>query len=171
MLFSEATISVEIENESGRFLVRGIADWGLGYEPTGSEGALLSAIEVKKYPEFSKSEFQLVAYLAILRENRRANKINSITQGFYSDGLRFAFVHITEDGIVKSSEIFDVRTPKGLKYIFSFIVSITETAMKSTPTTTPTEPGLQRYRDVSEPRDEVWTKICALIDESVLCSF
>lgn len=80
-------------------------------------------------------------------------------------------VHITEDGIVKSSEIFDVRTPKGLKYIFSFIVSITETAMKSTPTTTPTEPGLQRYREVSEPRDEVWTKICALIDESVLCSF
>lgn len=129
---------------------------------------MLSAVEAKKYPEFSKGEFQLVAYLAILRENRkRANKINSMTQGFYSDGLRFAFVHIAEDGIVKSSGIFDVRAPKGLKYIFSFIVSMMETAMKSTPTTTPIKPGLQRDREVSEFEDEVWTKVYALIDESV----
>lgn len=68
-------------------------------------------------------------------ESETANKINSMTQGFYIDGLRFAFVHITEDDIFKSSEIFDVRAPKGLKYIFSFIVSMMETAMKSMPTT------------------------------------
>ena len=168
MLFPEVTMSVEIENESGQFLVSGRADWALGYGSTGNEGALLSAIEAKRYPEFSKGGFQVVAYLAILRENRkRANEINSITQGFYSDGLRFSFVHITEDGIVKSSEIFDVRVPKGLKYIFSFIVSMMETAMKSTPITTPTKPGLQRDREVSEFQDEVWTRVYALIDESV----
>lgn len=161
-------MSVEIENESGRFLVSGRADWALGYESTGNEDALLSAIEAKKYSEFSEGECQLVAYLAIMRENRkRANKINSITQGFYSDGLRFGFVHITEDGIVKISGTFDVRLPGGLKYIFSFIVSMMETAMKSTPTTTPTKPGLQRVREVSDSQDEVWTKIYALIDESV----
>ena len=161
-------MSVEIENESGRFLVSGRADWALGYGSTGNEGALLSAIERKKYSEFSKGECQLVAYLAIMRENwKRANKINAITQGFYSDGLRFAFVHITEDGIVELSGTFDVRLPGGLKYIFSFIVSMMETATKSTPTTTPTKPGLQRAREVSDIQDEVWTKIYALIDESV----
>lgn len=74
---------------------------------TGNEGSLLSAIEAKKYSDFSKGECQLVAYLAIMRENRkRAKKINSITQGFYSDGLRFAFVHISEDGTVKISGTF-----------------------------------------------------------------
>ena len=161
-------MSVEIENKSGGFLVSGRADWALEYESTGNKGALLSAIETKKYPEFSKGEFQLVAHLAILRENRkRANKINSITQGFYSDGLRYAFVHITEDGIVKSSRICDIRVPKELRYIFSFIVSMMETAMKTTPTTTPTKPGLQQDREVSEFQDEVWTEIYALIDESV----
>ena len=61
MLFPEATMSVEIENESGRFLVSGREDWALGDGSTGNEGALLSAIEAKRYPEFSKGEFQLVA--------------------------------------------------------------------------------------------------------------
>ena len=168
MLFPEATMSVEIENESGRFLVSGRADWALGYVSTGNEGALLSAIEAKKSSDFSKGEYQLVAYLAIMRENRkRAKKINSTTQGFYSDGQRFAFVHITEDGTVKISGTFDIRLPGALKYVFSFIISMMETAMKSTPTTTPTKPGLQRVREVSNFQDEVWTKIYALIDESV----
>lgn len=168
MLFPEATMSVEIENESGRFLVSGRADWALGYVSTGNEGALLSAIEAKKISDFGKGEYQLVAYLAIMRENRkRAKKINSTTQGFYSDGQRFAFVHITEDGTVKISGTFDIRLPGALKYVFSFIISMMETAMKSTLTTTPTKPGLQRVREVSNFQDEGWTKIYALIDESV----
>lgn len=128
-LFPEATVSIEIENESGWFLVSGRADWALGYESTGSEGALLCAIEAKKFTEFSEGELQLVAYLAILRENRkRANKMNSVTQGFYSDGIRFCFIHIAEDGTIKSSEIFNIRSEKGLKSVFSFIVSMMEPA-------------------------------------------
>lgn len=39
--------------------------------------------------------------------------------------------------------------------------------MKSRPITIPTKPGLQRDREVSDIQDEVWAKICALIDESV----
>ena len=39
--------------------------------------------------------------------------------------------------------------------------------MKSTLTTTPTKPGLQPLREVSDFQDEVWTKIYALIDKSV----
>lgn len=84
ILFPEATVSVEIENELGWFLVsgeRGTGQWA-SYESTGKLGALICAISAKRVTEFSKGEFQLIAYLAILRENRkRANKIYSVTQG------------------------------------------------------------------------------------------
>ncbi len=76
-------MSVEIENELGWFLVSGerTGQWA-SYESTGNLGALICAISAKRVTEFSKGEFQLIAYLAILRENRkRANKIYSVTQG------------------------------------------------------------------------------------------
>lgn len=83
ILFPEATVSVEIENELGWFLVSAerTGQWA-SYESTGNLGALICAISAKRVTEFSKGEFQLIAYLAILRENRkRANKIYSVTQG------------------------------------------------------------------------------------------
>lgn len=69
--------------------------------------------------------------------------------GFYSNSQRFAFVYITKDGTIKISKTFDIRLPGVLKYVFSFIISIIETAMKSMPTTTLTKPGLQQIREVS----------------------
>jgi hypothetical protein len=93
---------------NGKILATGRADWALGYSTTGDEGASLIAIEAKQGSEFSKGEPQLIAYLAILRENRRrAGETNIITQGFYSDGTRFAFIFITEEGFIHKSVIFD----------------------------------------------------------------
>ena len=103
-LFPESSLSVEMPNKlvpNGKILVTGRADWALGYSTAGDEGTLLIAIEAKQRSEFSKGEAQLIAYLAILRENRlRARKTNIITQGFYSDGSRFAFICITADGTI-----------------------------------------------------------------------
>lgn len=123
------------------FLITGRADWAMGYKAMGDEGSLLNAIEVKQRSEFSKGEAQLTANLAILRENRRrAKKVNHRTQGFYSDGTRFCFLCITEEGIVRSSRIFVIE--KGdLKVVFSYITNMMEIAMKMTPTVTPTQPG------------------------------
>jgi hypothetical protein len=74
-LFPESSLSVQMHKKNGEFLVTGRADWALGYSNAGDEGALLVAIEAKQRSEFSKGEAQLIAYLAILRENRlRAGK-------------------------------------------------------------------------------------------------
>lgn len=169
IIFPEAVMSVEIENRSGRFLFSGRADWALGYRSTGNEGALLSAIGEKQQAEFGKGENQLLAYLAIIRENRkRVKKIDSVTQGFYSDGFRFGFIHITEAGTIMKSSIFDIASKEGRQMVFRFIVSMIETALKSTPITTPTKPGQQQDREVNSLHDEIWSKVYASTEESVL---
>lgn len=171
-LFTETTLSVEIGNNSvpnGKIIVTGRADWTLGYNNPGDEGTLFVAMEAKQRSEFSKGEAQLIAYLAILRENRlRARKTNTTTQGFYSDGTRFVFVCIKADGVIEESDTFDIGRTGGLKMVFSFIISMMETAMKSTPNTTPTKPGLQREKEINHFKDEVWSKVYKPANESVV---
>lgn len=174
-LFPETSLSVKMHNKlvpNGRILVTSRADWALGYSTAGDEGTLLIAIEAKQRSEFSKGEAQLIAYLAILRENRlRARKTNIITQGFYSDGSRFAFICITADGSIERSPIFEIEFEKDLKMVFNFIVTMMETAMKSTPNATPTKPGKLREKEINHFEDEVWSKVYAQMDASiVICS-
>lgn len=151
-----------------KFLVSGRADWVLGYSPQPEDGALLVALEAKERSEFSSGESQLIAHLSILRENRRkAGKTNIITQGFYSDGHRFAFVYITEDGTVEQFPTFDVGIEGGLSLVFSFIVAMLETALKSTPIATPTKTGKQQDEEIKDFKDEVWSKYYKLMDASL----
>jgi hypothetical protein len=143
----------------------------LGYSSAGDKGTLLVAMEAKQRSEFSKGEAQLIAYLAILREHRlRAKKTNIITQGFYSDGRRFAFICITADGIIQKSAIFEINFARDLKMVFNFIASMMESALKSTPNTTPTKPGQLQEKEVNHYKDEVWSKVYALVEESLMCS-
>ena len=123
----------------------------MGYRSKDEDGALLVALEAKQRSEFSSGESQLIAYLAILRENRRkAGKTNIITQGLYSDGVRFAFVYIDNDGTIVQSPTWDIEAEGGLSMVFSFIVAMLETALKSTPTATPTKPGKQQDKKIQD---------------------
>ena len=171
-LFPEASLSVEMRNKSvpdGKFLVTGRADWALGYGKAGDEGTLPIAIEARQRSEFSKGETQLIAYLAILRENRlRAKKTNIITQGFYSDSSRFAFIRITAGGTIEQSSIFNIDFERDLKMVFNFIVTMMETAMKSTPNATPTKPGQLQEKEVNQFEDEVWSKVYAQMDATIV---
>ena len=163
---------MEIPNSSvpnSNFLVSGRADWAMGYSSETEDGALLVAVEAKQRSEFSTGESQLITCLAILRENRRkAGKANIITQGFYSDGTRFAFVCIKDDGTIVQSPIWDTRFAGGLGMVFSFIVAMLETALKSTPTATPTNPGMLQDKEIHNFDDEVWLKIFTLMDKSLV---
>jgi hypothetical protein len=168
-LFPEFSLSVQMRNKKGKFLVTGRADWAMGYSNAGDEGAILVAIEAKQRSEFSKGKAQLIAYLAILRENRlRAGKTNIITQGFYSDGSQFAFICITADGSIKRSPIFEIGWEDDLKIVFNFIITMMETAMKSTPNATPTKPGQQQEKEINDFEDEVWSKVYEQMDRSIV---
>lgn len=160
MLFPESNVSIHIKKQSAEFLITGRADWAMVYKSMGDEGSLLNAMEAKQRSEFSK-----------LRENRRrAKKVNYRTQGFYSDGTRFGFLCITEEGVVRHSRIFDISKKGELKVVFSFIVNMMETAMKMTPTVTPTKLGPWRDLEVESYHDEVWTEIYKWVHESVVVS-
>jgi hypothetical protein len=171
-LFPEPFLSVKMRNKlvpNGRFLVTGRADWALGYNTARDEGTLLIAIEARQRSEFSKGEAQLIAYLAILRENRlRTKKTNIITQGFYSDGTRFVFIYIAADGIIRQSTIFNINRERDLKVVFNFIITMIETAMKSTPNAIPTKPGQLQEKEVNHFEDEVWSKVYSLMDASIV---
>ncbi|KAL2056961.1 hypothetical protein ABVK25_002700 [Lepraria finkii] len=170
-LYPASTISVEIPNPSipnSKFLVSGRADWALGYSSKDEDGALLVAVEAKQRSEFGAGESQLIAYLAILRENRRkAGKTNIITQGFYSDGTRFEFVCIKDDGKIVQSPTWDTRAAGGLRMVFSFIVAMLETALKSTPTSSPTKPGVLQDKEIHNFDDEMWSKVYTSMEESL----
>ena len=167
-----STISVEVSDQSttnSKFLVSGHADWAMGYSSKNEDGALLVAIEAKEKSEFSSGESQLITYLAILRENRRkAGKTNIITQGFYTNGNCFGFVCIKDSGLIMQSPTWDRRAEGGLSMVFSFIVAMLETALKSTPTTTPTKPGMLQDKEIRDFDDEVWSKIYISMDKSIV---
>ena len=171
-LYPESSISVEISDPSvpnSSFLVSGRADWAVGYGSKAEDGALLVAMEAKQRSEFSTGESQLITYLAILREHRRrAGKTNLITQGFYSDGSRFGFISIEDDGRIWQSQIWETRTRGGLKMVFSFIVAMLETAMKNTPTASPTKPGVLQDTEIHNYDDKVWAKIYRSVKESLV---
>ncbi|KAI9786471.1 MAG: hypothetical protein M1839_006931 [Geoglossum umbratile] len=169
-LFPEADISVDIKGQStGEFIkVQGRAGWAFGYGTKRDPlGTLLAAVEAKTRSEYSKGEAQLLAYLAILREKRlRASKTNVATQGFWSDGLQYTFMSITNSGTIEQSRSYDIMTDEGLKTIFNFIISILETAMKSAPNATPTKPGQKRDREIRDLHDEVWDHVYVLYDKA-----
>jgi hypothetical protein len=127
-------------------------------------------VEAKRRSEIGAGESQLIAYLAILRENRRrAGKTNIVTQGFYSDGTRFGFVSIKDDGTIVQSPTWDTRAEGGLGMVFSFIVTMIDTAMKVTPAATPTKPGVQlQKKAIHNFDDEGWSKVYRLMDESLV---
>jgi len=171
-LFPEASLSIEMCDPVAphrKILVNGRADWAFGYSKDRDDGALLIAIEAKQRSEFSKGEAQLIAYLAILRENRlRAKKTNSVIQGFYSDGSQYAFVSITANGTINLSRTFYTRIPYDLKMIFNFVITMMETAMKSTLNASPTKPGQQQKKEVDQFEGEVWLKVFRHMEESIV---
>jgi hypothetical protein len=188
-LFPESSMSIDMPNKSvpnSWFRFTGRADWSLGYNPnvdslggpSGDEGSLLIAIEAKQRSKFGEGEAQLIAYLTILRECRiKARKTNHVTQGFYSDGSQFKFICIKGDGKIEQSPLFTISFSKretnkpmvfrerDLQMVFSFIVTMIDTAMKTN--ATPTKPSQQRDSEVNQLEDEVWRKAWADVDESI----
>lgn len=190
-LFPESSMSIDMPNKSvpnSWFRFTGRADWSLGYNPnvdslggpSGDEGSLLIAIEAKQRSKFHEGEAQLIAYLTILRECRiKARKTNHVIQGFYSDGSQFRFICIKGDGKIEQSPLFTISfssretnkpmvfRERDLQMVFSFIVTMIDTAMKSTPNVTPTKPGPKWDREIHDYDRVVWGKAWADVDESI----
>ena len=66
------------------------------------------------------------------------------------------------------SPTWDTQAGGGLSMVFSFIVAMLETALKSTPTATPTKPGVLQDKEIHNFDDEVWSKVYKSIEESLV---
>lgn len=161
-VFPELEMSVTMIDPATRTPVRiaGRADWAYGYGARGGcSGSFVIAVEAKQRSTLSSAESQLLAYLAIMREQRSALcKTNVVVQGFYTDGRQYTFMSIDNDGKVQSSCALAVMNAAGRKTIFNFIVQMLDTAMKSTPSASPTRPLERRDRQVAHFDREVWGK-------------
>ncbi|KAL0631917.1 hypothetical protein Q9L58_009202 [Maublancomyces gigas] len=148
-VFPELEMSVTIIDPATRTPLRiaGRADWAYGYDTrSGCSGPFVIAIAAKERATLSSAESQLLAYLAIMREQSNAMcKTNVVVQGFYTDGRHYTFMSINNDGKIQSSCALAVMNDAGRKTIFNFIVKMLDTAMKSTPT----KPNEKRERQVA----------------------
>lgn len=163
-VFPELELSTTIIDPKTRNLLRiaGRADWAYGYRSrSGADnaGSFLIAIEAKRRSALMAAEAQLLTYLAIMREERKAtNKKNSVVQGFYTDGLRYVFVAIENDGSVQTSTQLSIMNLAGRRTIYNWVIKMLDTAMKSTPSATPTRAGALQDSEVENFETQVWAK-------------
>lgn len=146
-VFRGLDLSIEITDPASAktVCVVGKADSALGYDSreTLKEGTFLGAIEIEDHESFSLAESHLLAYLAILRELRaRQLRTSTMAQGFFTDGERYTFMAIRDDGTIHRSNVYEVDYMfKGgqpqLKTIFNFIVAILSTMRESMPHAAP----------------------------------
>lgn len=137
--------------------IAGRADWAYGYDAlSGCSGSFVIAVETKQRATLGSAELQLLAYLAIVREQPSAMcKTTVVVQGFYTDGRQYTFMSIGNNGKVQSSCALAVMGTAGRKTIFNFIVKMLDTAMKSIPSASPTKPDEKRDRQVAHFDTEV----------------
>ncbi|KAI9854112.1 MAG: hypothetical protein M1813_001555 [Trichoglossum hirsutum] len=161
-VFPEMALSVRVANGGQEWLVSGIADWALGYGERAAleEGTVMIAVEAKRTENLGRAHAQLLAYLATIRQLRiQANKTNVMTQGFYSDGREYTFVCIRNDGSVMFSMTYNLLHRGKLKTVFNFLLSMLDTAAKSSPNTSPTKRGPAQNEEIHHFDRDIFVKV------------
>jgi hypothetical protein len=162
-VFPEMALSVQVKRGSKVWDISGIADWAIGYgdRATLEDGTVLLAVEAKQRDFLFKAEAQLLAYLATIRQLRiQANKKNVMTQGFYSDGEKYGFLCIRNDGTVMSSVLYNTSlNRKYLQLVFNFLLTMLATAAESLLHTSPIKPGPEQDKRIENFDQEVFVEV------------
>ena len=129
--------------------VTGRTDWTMGYDKD-KTGALLVAMEAKRAVKFSEGGKQLLAYLFMLRELRKqSGRKDTTIQGFHTDGQRFCFVSLLTNGRITESGIINIKKDEdGLDLVYSWIITIMNITISSSPRTSPQKGGQEEEQDM-----------------------
>lgn len=163
-MFPELEISTTITDPETQtpITITGCADWAFGYGLRGGQktGPFLVVIKAKTRYTLFAAEPQLLAYLAMIQQQRAAaGKTNTDVQGFFTDGGFYVFVAIRANGVVERSRVLDIKDPVSRKTIFNFVVTILESAIKSSPSTMPTESIKRQQKEIFSFKKEVWENV------------
>lgn len=112
------------------------ADWAFGSETDATDGTVLVVIVAQRWDQFSAAEARLLSYLAILCQLRiNLKKENCTAQGCYTDGERYVFICIDNDGRITTSKMLDIGGHEQCTVVFNYIVGVLETAKRTVVTT------------------------------------
>jgi hypothetical protein len=161
------SLSVRVKRGGQEWLVSGIADWAMGYGDRAvlEDGTVLLAIEAKRTENVSSAQSQLLTYLATIRQLRiQADKINVMTQGFFSDGETYTFICIRNNGTVMKSRQYDLSLDGDLKSVFNFLLAMLITAAESSPHTSTTKPGPEQDEGIENFDRDIFVKVFEDVD-------
>ena len=140
IMSAEVQINTKATEHGTPLLIRGRADWVLGWgDTTANTGTLLVAIEAKARNNGSGMG-QLVAYLAGIHDVRKTKThLNSTVFGVLSDGDIFTFACLDNDKKLSISPPFHWRHSQ--QTILAFLDELLQDAIHSSPHTTPVKSG------------------------------
>jgi len=146
-LSAEVPVSVPICVNGKHELVKGRADWALGYGNNKAEtGSILVAVEAKPRQQASVGLPQLLVYMAAIQEARRGYT-NNVVFGMVSDSREFRFAFLDLDKEFHDSRPLIWRRDK--QVVISYIDAMLLDAIQSSPHTTSTKVHnkcLRKYR-------------------------
>ena len=148
LLCAEVTLSIKAVDEFGKqAIVRGRADWALGYGSSKTHtGSLLIIAEAKCVENTSIGMPQMLIYMAAVQKARQGRE-NKTVWGFSSDGSTFHFACLNEDRKLLTSRPLIWRDDRSA--ILRHVDTILLDAIQSSPHTTPIKvknPNLRAYR-------------------------
>jgi hypothetical protein len=148
LLSAEVPVSIPIKGFEGRpELVKGRADWALGYgRDKANTGSILIVVEAKPYGHASVGMPQMLVYMAAVQEARRGHT-NSDVFGMLSDSEDFIFAYLDSNKKLHVSRTlhWKLDQPKIITYVDATLLD----AIRSSPHTTRTKnenKTLRKYR-------------------------
>jgi len=110
-IYLECELRTEIEHPRTHemYTVTGRADWAGGYNGRAGSETILFCAEAKQGKTFGEVQSQLLTYLAICRHARQVcGKPVPCVQGLSTDGCLYRFQHLSPDGTLYISKVFDI---------------------------------------------------------------
>lgn len=104
---------------------------------------ILILVEAKTQATLENAFPEFLAYMGIIAAARK-DKPNRTVYGIYSDGMTYTFVQLDNNHMAAKSRALNIVDE--LDEVFAFMVHLLSSAMESSPT----EPGRERDRDLTQ---------------------
>lgn len=97
----------------------------------------------------------MFAYLGMMQSERIGSlKTNPVIQGFVTNWREYQFMSISNDAVVGMSLRLRILNERDRKTIYHWIIAMIDTAIKGTPSASPTNPGIIKVRGLTKGSGE-----------------
>lgn len=151
---AEVAMSVRVQDQFGSHqIIKGRADWALGYGPKSDIATSLVIIEAKRHAEGTIGVPQLLVYMAAVQDARK-HRPNKSVFGILSDSNRFTFLLLDQHAKLFKSRVFEwsFDAPTIINHIDIILID----AIESSPHTTPSKKNNKTISNYPRYLSERW---------------